>query len=400
MRQPDNLSSSTKSVTPSGFPRRRLASYYFVYFTLFGSLLPFFGLYMQGLGFSAWQIGQVMAALIGTKILAPYLWGWLADRTGRIMPWVRGVIGMATLASMGLLWVDSFAGVMTVVILFSFFWHGGLPLFEAYTFSQLGPNKAQYGKIRLWGSLGFIAAVLVLGELFSRYGLAGFPWVILGLFGVLWLVSWSLKDQSISQAAPLAAEHLGKVLKSPVVWSLLLVSFLLQFSHGTYYNFFSIDLTAHGYSKQSIAWLWSWGVLAEIVVFLAMVWLFRHYSVRNLILASLVLTLLRWQINIWGVDSIGWMLLAQTLHAASFGLFHAAALHLIDDLFKGALRGRGQAIYAATSQGLGGAAGALLAGLTWTLGGALLSYMVSSLAVLLAIIVAWRWLRLEKRCAR
>jgi PPP family 3-phenylpropionic acid transporter len=282
---------------------------------------------------------------------------------------------------------------MTVVILFSFFWHGGLPLFEAYTFSQLGPNKAQYGKIRLWGSLGFIAAVLVLGELFSRYSLAGFPWVILCLFGLLWLVSWSLKDQPISQAAPLAAEHLGKVLKSPVVWSLLLVSFLLQFSHGTYYNFFSIDLTAHGYSKQSIAWLWSWGVFAEIVVFLAMVWLFRHYSVRRLILASLVLTLLRWQINIWGVDSIGWMLLAQTLHAASFGLFHAAALHMIDDLFKGALRGRGQAIYAATSQGLGGAAGALLAGLTWTLGGALLSYTVSSLAVLLAMVIAWRWLR-------
>jgi PPP family 3-phenylpropionic acid transporter len=90
------------------------------------------------------------------------------------------------------------------------------------------------------------------------------------------------------------------------------------------------------------------------------------------------------------------MLFAQTLHAASFGLFHAAALHVIDGLFKGSLRGRGQAIYAATSQGLGGAMGALLAGLTWTLGGAILSYMLSSIAVLLAIAIAWRWLRVEQ----
>lgn len=377
-------------------PKRRLASYYFFYFTLFGSLLPFFGLYMQSLGFTAWQIGQVMAVLIGTKIIAPYVWGWLADKTGMIMPWVRGVIGLATLASIGLFWVDSFIGVLLVVMLFSFFWHGGLPLFEAYTFSQLGSEKAQYGRIRLWGSLGFIAAVLVLGEVFTRYGLAGFPWVILCLFVALWAVSWSLKDKPVSSVPVESAVTLADVIRSPLVLSLLAVSFLIQFSHGTYYNFFSIDLTDHGYSKQTIAWLWTWGVVAEIFVFLAMVWLFKNLSVRSLILASLFLTLLRWQLNIWAVDSLVWMLFAQTLHAASFGLFHAAALHVIDGLFKGSLRGRGQAIYAATSQGLGGAMGALLAGLTWTLGGAILSYMLSSIAVLLAIAIAWRWLRVEQ----
>jgi MFS transporter, PPP family, 3-phenylpropionic acid transporter len=391
--QPNQTTIDSANEVIQALPKRRLASYYFFYFTLFGSLLPFFGLYMQSLGFSAWQIGQVMAVLIGTKIVAPYLWGWLADKTGVIMPWVRGLIGLATLSSIGLLWVDSFLGVLLVVMLFSFFWHGGLPLFEAYTFSQLGTEKTQYGRIRLWGSLGFIAAVLVLGELFSRYGLSGFPWVILILFVLLWAVSWSLKDKPVVACSNETSPALLALIKSPLVLSLLAVSFLIQFSHGTYYNFFSIDLTDHGYSKQTIAWLWTWGVVAEIFVFLAMVWLFHNLSVRTLILASLLLTLLRWQLNIWGVESLGWMLLAQTLHAASFGLFHAAALHLIDGLFQGKLRGRGQAIYAATSQGLGGAMGALLAGLTWTLGGALLSYMLSSFAVLLAIAIAWRWLR-------
>lgn len=350
---------------------------------------------MQSLGFSAWQIGQVMAALIGTKIVAPYLWGWLADRSGKVMPWIRFVIGTATFTSIGLLWTESFIGVLLVVTLFSFFWHGGLPLFEAYTFNQLGEHKTQYGKIRLWGSLGFVAAVLVLGELFSRYGLSGFPWVILLLFTLLWIATWSLKDSRTRPSAQSAEQKILPLLKSPLVWSLLAVSFLIQFSHGTYYNFFSIDLTTHGYSKQVIAWLWTLGVVAEIFVFLSMVWLFKNLSVRHLILASLGLTLLRWQLNIWGVETLSWMMLAQTLHAASFGLFHAAALHLIDDVFKGKLSGRGQAIYAATSQGLGGALGALVAGLTWTIGGAFLSYMVSSLAVLLAMLIAWRWLKIQ-----
>ncbi|WP_296833163.1 MFS transporter [Thiomicrospira sp.] len=382
----------TPSEASARLPAARLSTYYFFYFTLFGTLLPFFGLYMQSLGFSAWQIGQVMAVLIGTKIVAPYIWGWLADQTGHMMRWVRVCIGFASLASIGLLWTQSFEGVLLVVALFSFFWHGGLPLFEAYTFSQLGSQKARYGKVRLWGSIGFIVAVLALGELFTRWELAGFPWVILGLFVALWLTSWTLKDHA-QMPTDETDNQFWVIARSPIVWSLLAVSFLIQFSHGTYYNFFSIDLASYGYSKSLIAGLWALGVTAEIFVFFWMVHLFAHYRVRALILASLILTLIRWQMNIWGIESLSVMMLAQLLHAASFGLFHAAALHLIDSLFYGANRGRGQALYATASQGLGGALGALGAGLTWTLGGAMLSYMVSSLAVFIGLIIAWRWLR-------
>ncbi|MGE4502364.1 MAG: MFS transporter [Thiomicrospira sp.] len=373
-------------------PFARLSSYYFFYFTLFGSLLPFFGLYMQSLDFSALQIGQVMAVLIGTKIVAPYFWGWLADHSGHMVRWVRVCIGVATLASVGLLYSESFWGLLTVVGLFSFFWHGGLPLFEAYTFSQLGQQKARYGQVRLWGSIGFIAAVLLIGQVLEQWGIEWLPWLVIGLFFVLWLTTWLAQDR-ISRPANLSSARFSAVLRSPVVWSLLLVAFLGQFSHGTYYNFFSIDLVANGYSKTTIAWLWALGVAAEILVFFWMVKLFHCCSVRALILTSLVLTLLRWQLNIWGIDSLAILALAQILHAASFGLFHAAALHLIDHYFSGANRGRGQAVYAASSQGMGGALGALAAGITWTLGGAMLSYMVSTLAVVLAIIIAWRWLR-------
>jgi len=378
--------------TPTALPRRRLSLYYFFYFTLFGTFLPFFGLYMQGLGFSALEIGQVMAGLIGTKILAPYFWGWLADRSGKMMIWIRLAMGLATFTAMGLIWATDFWSLLVVVLLFSFFWHGGLPLFEAYTFSQLGGQKVQYGNIRLWGSLGFIFAVLILGWRFSHCGLSGFPWVILGLFLMLSLVTLSLKDQ-VDCSSNTPKQDVWPVLFSPQVLGLLLVSFLIQFSHGTYYNFFSIHLTAFGYSTQLIAGLWTLGVVAEIFVFLAMSWLLRHIPIMMLLMLSLVLTFARWQLSLWGVESLMALIIAQTFHAASFGLYHAVALHLIDSLFHGTLRSRGQAVYAATSQGLGGALGALVAGLTWTIGGAFLSYMLSSVAVLLAMLVAWWSLR-------
>jgi len=373
-------------------PFVRLSGYYFFYFTLFGSLLPFFGLYMQSLDFSAMQIGQVMAVLIGTKIIAPYFWGWLADKTGHLMRWVRLCMGLALLASTGLLFTQSFIGLLSVVALFSFFWHGGLPLFEGYTFSRLAQQKYRYGRIRLWGSVGFISAVLGVGFVLENTGIGWLPWIVIGLFLTLWLTTWLLEDRmgGLNQAV---SSRFTQVLTTPFVMALLLVAFLSQLSHGTYYNFFSIGLVELGYSKTMISALWAWGVAVEILVFFWMARFFQCCSVRNLILISLVLTLIRWQLTLWGADSLAILLMAQALHAASFGLFHAAALYFIDEYFNGSNRGRGQAVYAATSQGLGGAMGALIAGFTWTLGGALFSYMVSTLAVGLALMIAWRWLK-------
>jgi MFS transporter, PPP family, 3-phenylpropionic acid transporter len=77
------------------------------------------------------------------------------------------------------------------------------------------------------------------------------------------------------------------------------------------------------------------------------------------------------------------------LHAASFGLFHAAAIYLIDEHFSGVNQGKGQAIFAASSHGLGGALGMLCAGYAWTFGGANWAFGLSALLVVLAIILTY-----------
>lgn len=369
---------------------KRLSLHYFLYFSVLGALLPYLGLYLQSLNFSPIEIGQLLAALLLTKIIAPNAWGWLADRNGKTIHWVRVATGLTLLTAMGLLVFESYWGLMLTILLFSFFWHASLPQFESYTFGCLGDEKHRYGDIRLWGSVGFIAAVVLIGWQIEVFSVSVLPWDLLILLALVWLSAYLVKDGKRHHESELSLGFL-EILKRPEVISLLMVSFLVQLSHGVYYGFFTIQLSDLGYDKTTIASLWALGVVAEVAVFFWMRKIFSHYNVRFLILLSVFLTLVRWLMTGTLDDSLWWMIVAQLLHAASFGLFHAAAIHLIDDYFTGKHHGKGQAIYAASSHGLGGALGMLMAGYAWAVGGAMLGYGLSAFAALIALGIAWRW---------
>ncbi len=371
---------------------QRLSLHYFFYFAVLGALLPYIGLYLQSLGFNAIEIGQLLAVLLATKVIAPNVWGWLADRSGLSMRWVRLATGLALFFALGLLWFESFWGLFFTILFFSFFWHASLPQFESYTFGCLGDEKHRYGEVRLWGSVGFIVAVLLIGWQVEQFSIAWLPFDLLLLLTVVWLSTYLLKDKKRCYIAQ-ASTGFWQIVMQPAVLSLLVVSFLMQLSHGVYYAFFTIHLSGLGYDKTTIAWLWALGVIAEVAVFYWMSWIFKHHSVRLLILLSLLLTVIRWLMNAYLAESLAWMLFAQLLHAASFGLFHAAAIHLIDDHFTGKHHGKGQAVFAASSHGLGGALGMLIAGYAWTIGGAELSYGLSAFAVVIAFAIAYRWVK-------
>ncbi|WP_232023508.1 MFS transporter [Thiomicrorhabdus aquaedulcis] len=362
------------------------------YFSVLGALLPYLGLYLQTLQFTPVQIGQLLAVLLGTKIIAPNIWGWLADRSGHSIKWVRLATGLCLLAALGLVWFEQFWGLFFSILFFSFFWHASLPQFESYTFGCLGDDKHRYGQIRLWGSVGFIVAVLAVGWQIETFSVRVLPWDLLILLALVWLSAFLVKDTHKAPAVT-QSQNFWVILRQPTVLSLLVVSFLVQLSHGVYYGFFTIHLSGLGFDKTTIAWLWALGVLAEVAVFFYMRTIFKHATVRWLILVSVALTAVRWLMNSYLADSLGWMTVAQLLHAASFGLFHAAAIHLINEHFSGAHQGKGQAVFAASSHGLGGALGMLLAGYAWAYGGAQLSYVLSALSVMLAFLIAYRWVR-------
>jgi PPP family 3-phenylpropionic acid transporter len=367
----------------------RLSGFYFFYFASLGALIPYWGLYLKSLGFSVVEIGELVAIIMATKIIAPNIWGWIADHSGNRMRIVRFACLLATLSFAGVFLARGYWMLALVMALFSFFWNAALPQFEATTLNHLGDDTHHYSKIRLWGSIGFVVAVAVLGGVLEKTGTGLLPAVLVALFAGIWLASL-LVPEHVSQHPVVDHTPLRQVLKSPVVISFLLASFLIQASHGPYYAFYSLYLSGHGYSETAIGQLWAWGVVAEIAVFLKMHALLPRFGARRLLLVATLLTALRWVLIALFVEQLWILALAQTLHAASFGVFHAVAIYLTHRLFTGRHQGRGQALYSSMSFGAGGASGSLIAGYLWEGVGAEWMYIAAAVVAVLAGWIAWR----------
>ena len=364
----------------------RLSGFYLFYFASLGALLPYWSLYLKSLDFSITEIGQLMAILMATKIVAPNVWGWIADHTGRRMSIIRIASLLAVITFAGVFVSDGFWWLALVLVVFSFFWNATLPQFEANTMSHLGDELHRYSGIRLWGSVGFILAVAGLGALLGHYSIAVLPYVLLGLFALIWLNSLSVPESAAGHL-PLDQQPLYKVLQRPAVLSLLAVCFLMQASHGPYYTFFSLYMEDLGYSTTAIGQLWALGVLSEIGVFLLMPVLLPRFGARKLLLLAIVLTMLRWLLTAFYADNPIIITFSQTLHAASFGLYHAVMIFIIHSLFTGVHQGRGQALYSSISFGAGGAAGSLASGYLWSGLGPETMYLMAAAICLCAVFV-------------
>jgi PPP family 3-phenylpropionic acid transporter len=136
-------------------------------------------------------------------------------------------------------------------------------------------------------------------------------------------------------------------------------------AHGPYYTFYSIHLVDHGYSTGLTGWLWALGVIGEIAIFMWLPRLYAAFTLRSILIASFALAAARFLLIGWGAGSLTLLLIAQALHAASFGSFHAAAIGIIHQLFRGRHQARGQAIYGSLTFGVGGTLGALASGVLW-----------------------------------
>ncbi len=375
-----------------GVPYWRLSAFYLFYFATLGALIPYWGLYLSSLNFGPRAIGTLMAILMLTKIIAPNIWGWIADKRGNRLAIIRLAAFLSICAFAGIFFTDSFWGLALVLATFGFFWNAALPQFEVITLNCLGEHSHRYTWVRLWGSVGFILAVVALGYLLEHYGVALLPSIVLLLAVGIWFAS--LIAPKVGEVElPLQKEPLLRVLKQPTVIAFFVACALMQASHGPYYAFYSIYLDDFGYSRGLIGQLWALGVVSEVVLFLVMHRLFQHYPLRRLFLLCFGLTAVRWVLVAFFVDQLPVLIAAQLLHAASFGIYHAVAIQLVHRFFTGRLQGRGQALYSSLSFGAGGAAGSLAGGYLWDGLGGQSTYLVSALLSGVALLICWRWLR-------
>jgi MFS transporter, PPP family, 3-phenylpropionic acid transporter len=376
---------------PVAIPYLRLSGFYFLNFAFIGVMLPYWSLYLQAIGHGAAAIGAISAGMALVRILAPNLWGWMADRKLQRIMVIRlgAVMGLLSLAALP--WRHDFAWVLGVSLLNTFFLCAIMPQFEALTLACLGDQLHRYGQVRLWGSVSFVFAVIVCGWLFDRIAVTLLPWFLIALLVLLVLGSLWLRDTGTARKA-VAAGGLLRALRSPVLLAFMAAFFLLQFSHAPYYTFFSLYLDAHGFGRAQIGLLWGLGVIAEIALFALSHHLLRRWSVRDVLMLSLFLAALRWLMIGYGVDSIGVLVLAQLLHAATYGSAHAAGMVLLRRHFEEGLQGQGQALYGAFCYGGGGAAGAAISGQLWELSPRW-CFVMAAVAALAAGGIVWRFVR-------
>lgn len=366
----------------------RLSAWYFWYFAFIGAFLPYFALYLQSIGLSAGRIAILMSLGQFMRLLAPLLWSWLADSGGRR---VRIVVASAaaSLASFSVVFLtQDFAGLLIGMAILHFFWSASLPLVEALTLGHLAAAPERYGRIRLWGSVGFIVTVMGVGLLLDAAPISSQLWVSWAL--LLGTLASALTLTEVPARAGQAAGPILVVLRQRKVVFLLGAGLLMSAAHGALYVFYSIHLVAQGYDKTLVGLLWTLGVVAEIFVFLFMPRISRRVSLRRILLACFALAVLRFLLIGWTVEFIGLLVFAQLLHGASFGAHHAATMAALNLWFVASQQARAQALYGSVAYGAGGLGGALLAGALWESAGAAITFSAASALALLGLAMVWR----------
>lgn len=367
-----------------------LCVFYFTTFALLGAYLPYFSLYMKSLGFSGVQIGILAAAVPMGKVFFGPLWAHLSDRLGSRRGVALVSISLAS-ASFGLMfgW-DSFPALCVVLYTYAALRAGQLPQVEATTLDLADQHGWQYGRVRVWGSVGFVATALLLGPLFDRVSIRYVLHAVL-----LLLLLNVVATARIPATRPHPEERrvrLAPVLRRPMVMVFFACAFLMQVSHGAYYGFFSIFMRDAGYRPFTIGLLWSLGVVAEMLTLIGASWLLRRLGVSGLITLCLMLAFVRW-LAYTGSPRLPMILGAQVLHAFTFGAFHVAAVIGTHRLFPEQLRASGQSIYSGVTFGAGSVVGFVVAGRLYEAWGSSSLFQASAwvaLAAALLSIFLWR----------
>ncbi|MCW1936758.1 MFS transporter [Pseudomonas sp. MDMC_285] len=333
------------------------------------------------------RIGELIAIPMLMRCLAPNLWGWLGDHTGQRLLIVRFGALCTLVCFAGIFFSQSYAWLALIMATHAFFWHAVLPQFEVITLAHLREQAARYSQIRLWGSIGFIVAVVGLGLLFEWLSLDAYPAALLVIMaGIVASSLWVPNAQPVLRPSTLESDGFLRQLRRPGILAFYACVGLMQLSNGPYYTFLTLHLEGVGYSRGAIGLFWALGVVAEILLFLVMARLLQRYSLRAVLLASFLITAVRWLLLGNLAQYLPVLLLAQCMHAATFGAFHAACIHFVQRSFADRQQGQAQALYVSLA-GIGGALGALYAGYSWKSLGPGWTFAIASLVALLAAFI-------------
>ena len=331
------------------------------YFAAIGLFNPYAPLWFQSLGFSTLVIGSIASLQSWTRIVAPYAWSWAGDHSGRRTELIRLAALGALMAALGLLGVQAAVPVAVVTALLFLSNSGVVPLYEAQLAHLLhtkdGIDPRRYGRVRVWGSIGFIVAVSAFGALLERFGIGVFPYFVALMNALLLVAALRLPATHDEASEGEAAPPVLPLLRQPAVQWFFASAFFTVLAHTSLYAFFSLYLVSLGYGKAAVGALWAVSVAVEILFFWGQGRWFRLFTPHRWLQVVAAVTVLRFAATAAGGAWAPVLVLAQATHAITFAAHHAACIALVHRLFPGRLRGRGQALYTTLGYGFSGVLG-------------------------------------------
>jgi len=360
-----------------------LSLFYFLFFAWMGIQIPYFNLYLYHLGMTSFQIGIVTALIPLVRVFSPPFWGYLTDRYDG-----RGRLGTAlwiisTIIFSLLFFTESFFQVALVITAFTFFWSPTLPVAEASAMELARKRGIDYGRMRLWGTVGFIGLSWLTGIILDKVHISAVLW------GLLLLLVANIFVSTGIPAAKNGGPHISlKNLSSQILRRealiFLFIAMLMLVSHSTYYGFFSIYLESLGYSRSMIGILWALGPLGEVLVMFFSGRIMKKFGTVRVLAFSLLMAIIRWTLYAFAW-SVPFLVFGQLLHAFTFGTFHIASVRYVEKLFPDSMRNTAQALYSSAAYGMGLVLGTVACGLLYDRVGAPVLFFLSALVSMVAL---------------
>ena len=365
--------------------RWAFGSFFFLYFAYVGLVSPYASLFFLDRGFSVIEIAILMSMLQITRIVGPFSWGWLSDYLSNRIGIIRFCACLAALVFSAIYFLQSYISFFIWMFVLHTILSSLMPLGESATVHALFKDNSfdkRYGRLRLWGSIGFISMVLFAGELFQRTSIELYPVVGSLVLLALAVVTFLLHEPTMERRKMVKGEF-SLVLLNPDVRWFLLSGFFMQFAHAALYVFYSLYLANLGYDKLQIGLFWALGVFAEVLFFFYQSKVLSRMDAEVVLQASFGIGVIRFALMAFlPITSI--LIIAQIMHAGTFAAHHSAATKLLQRWFTGSLQARGQALMATVSYGFGGTIGGLFAGWIWDISQPRDVFVVSAFACGLA----------------
>lgn len=353
-------------MTPS--LRWAFGSFFFFYFAYVGLVSPYASLFFLDRGFSVIEIAVLMSMLQITRIIGPFSWGWLSDYLSNRIGILRFCTCLAAIVFLFIFALQSYISFFIWMFVLHTILSSLIPLSESATIHALFKDNSfdkRYGRLRLWGSIGFIVMVLFAGELFQRTSIELYPYVGILVFILLAMTTFGMHEPKVERRKMVKGELLVILFNPDVRW-FLLSGFFMIFAHAALYVFYSLYLADLGYDKFQIGLFWAIGVLAEVVFFYFQSKVLSKVDAEVILQGTFMIGVIRFILIAFApITSV--LIIAQLMHAGTFAAHHSAANKLLQRWFTGPVQARGQALMATISYGLGGTLGGLCAGWIWEL---------------------------------